>query len=87
MKAARTNFVGKADDVPCAGHVGALGLVSRRGEVVHGGEVEELCPAQLLAIVDGERESWLRQVPRERMEPLATRIETLALRRETSPDP
>ena len=87
VKAARTNFVGKADDVPCAGHVGALGLVSRRGEVVHGGEVEELCPAQLLAIVDGERESWLRQVPRERMEPLATRIETLALRRETSPGP
>ena len=60
MKAAGADLVGKRDDVARAGDVGALGLLGRRGQVVDGSEVEDLGAAELLAIVDGERQARAR---------------------------
>ena len=62
MKAARTGLVGERDEVARAGDVGELGLLGRCGEVVHGGEMEELGAAQLLAVVDREAKPGLGKV-------------------------
>ena len=87
MEAARAHFIGEVDDVARAGDVGALGLLGRRREVVDGGEVEELRAAELLAIVEREREPRLGEVAAQRMQALAARVETLTLRREACPRP
>ena len=57
-----TDLVGEGDDVAGAGDVGPLGLLRRRREVVHRSEVEELGAAELLAIVQREREPGLGEV-------------------------
>ncbi len=51
VQAAGPDLVGEPDDMACPDHVGTLGLVRRREQVVDGGQVEPLGAAQLLAVV------------------------------------
>ncbi len=87
MEAAGPDLIGEGDDVARARDVGALGLLRRRREVVHGSEVEELGAAQLLAVVHRECEAGLRQVAGECVEAFPTRVEALTLRRIPGPRP
>ena len=82
VQAARAHLVGETDDVARAGDVGTLGLVGRRGQVVDGGEMKHVSPAELLAIVHGKPKPRLDQFAAQRVESLAPGIEALTLRGE-----
>ena len=65
------DFVGEPDEVARAHDVGALGLIGIGRQVVDGGEVEDMRPTELFAIVDRQRESRLGEVAGQGVESLA----------------
>ena len=85
VDAGGAHVVGELDEVAGSRNVGSLGRAGLSGQVVDGGQVKDVRTAELITVIDREREARRGEIARQGMQPFAAWIEPLALGCEAGP--